>query len=359
MFVALLLTMLLVTPGHAQKQVWSERVVATNTFLQRHMWNANTGNFIRRSDNPGTMGSDAWGITIMLDAYAYMVESGFMKASDMKSYFQSSSALYEKTGGDRGARILARQGAQTYVGGDDELQWIAALAHCYEVTKDSDYLNTAQNAFRALIDLGFWKEGDSKGWAWNSQDQRPNGVSTAYGALAAARLFQSTRIDVYKQWAAVSINALKTPQVGFFARDMMVAANAAMTVYEVTHQPEYLKRATELATQAGVEADQIIAGTRKGERNPTDVADVAEGFEHLSALTGNASYHAHARKLAEFFLKDRSPEDISEHGFYSRYLPTGKPDLAGAYLGVPLSASYLPEVAEMLKICAIEYKYSK
>ncbi len=91
----------------------------------------------------------------MLDADAYLVEDGLMKPDEMKQYFQSSSMLYEKTNGNSGARILGRQGNQIYIGGDDDLQWCAALLHCYIATKDSDYLNAARTSFNALIDMGF------------------------------------------------------------------------------------------------------------------------------------------------------------------------------------------------------------
>ena len=339
--------------------LWSDRLLATNAYMQQHLWNANTGNFIRRADMPGAPGSDSWGITIVLDAYAYMVQEGFMKPDELKKYYQSSSALYEKTNGASGARILARQGDQIYVGGDDDMQWSAALVHCYEATKDSEYLNAARAAFNALIDLGFWKEGTqdasgAKGWAWNSNDQRPNGVSTAYGALAAARLYQATGDNVFRQWTIAALNALKTPQVGFFPRDMMVAANAAITIYEVSHEPVFLHRAEELAKVATSQVHEILSGSRSGERNPTDVGDLAESFYHLGNVTHNKAYRTQALDLINFFFRDRTPQDISEKGFYSRYDTKGHPDFNGSYIGVPLSVQFLPEVAEMLKLCAVQ-----
>jgi hypothetical protein len=323
------------------------------------MWNAASSNFVRRADQPTARTSDAWGITIVLDAYAYMVDGGFLKREDLKQYYLSSSALYERTGTDRGARILARQGSQFYVGGDDDLQWCAALVHCYEVTKDTDYLFAARTAFNALFDLGFWIDGASKGWAWNSGDRRPNGVSTAYGALAAARLFKATGEVPFKEWAAASLNALKTPQVGFFPRDMMVASDAALTIYEVTHDADFLHRAEELEATAIAGSKKVMDGSQKGELNPTDIGDLADGLYHFYGVTHNPNDRTAARNLLLFFSKRRTTEDIAQHGFYSRYRPTGEPEAEGSYLGVPLSVAFLPEVAEMLKLYAIAFKFDR
>jgi uncharacterized protein YyaL (SSP411 family) len=338
---------------HAQKKLWSDRLQATQSYMQHHLWNPQTGNFTRSADQPNAPGSDAWGITIVLDADAYMVENGTMKPADMKQYFQSSTLLYGRTNGTSGARVLARQGDQIYVGGDDDLQWCAALVHCFEATKDSDYLNAAKSSFNALLDMGFWQNGPLRGWSWNSQDRRPNGVSTAYGALAAARLYAATREEVYKQWANSSLEALKTPQVGFFPRDMMVAANAAITAFEVSHEQNFLHRAEELAGTAFSQANEIISGKRNGELNPTDVGDLADGLYHLGNVVGNKGYPQWAAGLIIFFESHRTISDIAEHGFYSRYNKKGLPVLTGSYLGVPLNVPFLPEVAEMLKLFAI------
>jgi uncharacterized protein YyaL (SSP411 family) len=355
-----ILCSVVVPVSFAQKSVWSERLLATNTFLQTHMWNAATGNFVRRSDQPQAAGSDAWGITIMLDAYAYMVETGFMKPEALKQYYNSSTSLYSRTGGTSGARILAQQGQQIYIGGDDDLQWSAALAHCYAATHDSEYLNAAISAFTALVEQGFWIEHGEKGargWAWNSADMRPNGVSTAYGALAAARLFQATGTYVYKWWASAALVALKTPQVGYFPRDMMVAANAAITLYEVSKQKEFLKFAEATAKTADRDAAQILEGRMKGEINPTDIGDLAEGFARLYAVTGTAKYLSLSKQYLALFTTGRNAEDIAEHGFYSRYTSNGQPVTNGAYLGVPLTAQFLPENAEMLKLFAVAFRY--
>ncbi len=345
--------------AHGQKKQWRDRIQATRSYMQRHLWNPQTRNFVRRADQPNAPGSDAWGITIVLDAYSYLVRDSLMKPEEMKQYFQSSSMLYEKTNGNSGARILARQGDQIYVGGDDDLQWCAALMNCFAATGDSDYLNAARSSFKALFDMGFWQNGDSKGWSWNSNDRRPNGVSTAYGALAAARLFAATKDNVYKQWAAASLNALKTPQVGFFPRDMMVAASAAMQVFEISKETAFRDRAMELATSAAAGAESLLHHDGTGERNPTDIGDLTDGFFHLYSVTHQAKYESLAKTFLYFFVGMRSAEDIEQHGFYSRYNTNGNPILTGSYLGVPTNVPFLPEVAEMLKLFAIADKSGK
>src|SRR5205823_3480278 len=200
------------------------------------------------------------------------------------------SMLYEKTSGNLGARILARRGNQVYIGGDDDLQWCAALMHCFTATRDSEYFIAATWAFKDLADRGFWQDGASRGWAWNSSDRRPNGVSTAYGALAAARLYQATKDNLYKQWAAASLDALKTPQVGFFPRDMMVAASAAMTLFEATNDAAYKTRAMELEGSAVAGASALLAHDGVGERNPTDIGDLADGLYYFFHVTHQPKY---------------------------------------------------------------------
>ncbi|MFI5264737.1 MAG: hypothetical protein ACHQM6_09500, partial [Candidatus Kapaibacterium sp.] len=310
-----------------------------------------THNFVRRADQPNASGSDAWGITIELDARAYMVEDSIN--TELKDYFRSSSQLYEKTNGNFGARILARQGNQIYIGGDDDMQWCAALAHCYLITKDSEYLLAATSAFKALLDLGFWQDGVSKGWSWNSADPRPNGVSTAYGALTAARLYQATGDSSYKKWTAVSLEALKTPQVGFFPRDMMVAATAAMTLYVVSKDSAFKERALQLEDSAVAGGMALLHHDGNGERNPTDIGDLADGLYYFYHVTHDKKYKSLAETFINFFIGHRSIVDITQHGFYSRYDTKGTPILIGSYLGVPCSVPFLPEVAEMQKLFAI------
>jgi hypothetical protein len=356
----LLLGALLLQSSHiAQAQTkkeWEARLLATHRFMQEQMWNASNGNFIRRTDQPVQgQRSDSWGITIVLDAYSYMVRSGNLKPDDLLRYYHSSTALYERTDDGHGARIIARQGAQIYVGGDDELQWIAALCNCFEATKDSLYLNDAKGAFNALVALGFWKAATDKapaGWAWNSNDLRPMGVSTSYGALAAARLYQVTGDNVYRQWALVALTALTKPQISFIPRDKMIAAEAALILYGVSPDQKFLEYATTLANQAMQEIDLVMSGKHEGERNPTDVGDLAEGFMQVADKTGKKSFAGKASQLVNFFFIGRMEADIAANGFYSRYRADKKAmaDLDGAYIGVPLSARFLPEVAEMLKL---------
>src|SRR5437879_1828320 len=89
----------LVPSARAQKNISTERMLATKDYMKHHLWNSTTQNFVRRAaderssaDQPDAMGSDAWGITIVLDANAYMVERGLMKPEELKNYFYSSSS---------------------------------------------------------------------------------------------------------------------------------------------------------------------------------------------------------------------------------------------------------------------------
>ena len=338
----------------AQKSHWGGLLQATRDYMQHHMWNPQTQNYVLRADEPTAPGSDSWAITIVLDAQAYMVANHLMKPEEMKNYFVSSTMIYDRTNGNSGARILGRmQNGEIYMGGDDDLQWDAALAHCFEVTGDSDYLNAAKSSFKALIDNGFWMDGVSKGWMWNSRVRQPDGVSTAYGALTAARLYTITHNEVYKQWAAASLNALRTPQVGIFPRDFMVAADAALTTYEVSHDAGFQKRAMELLDSAITGGVAMLHHQEPGHRNPTDIGDLADGLFHFYVVTHNAKYKMLAVTFINFFAGNRSNSDIAAKGFFNEYDTNGQPILTGTYLGIPNTVPYLSEVAEMLKLFAI------
>ncbi len=334
-------------------------MLALNEYMQREMWDANTGNFIRRTDIPKSQQkSDAWGITIVLEAYSYMVELGYMKPEALKQYYTSSTALYERTDGAHGARIIMRKGNGVYLGVDDDLQWIAALMHAYSATKDPIYLSEAKTTFTALVNLGMYST-TPRGWSWNSSDRRPNGVSTAYGALAAARLFAATKEQVYKSWIRESLDAIQGEMVGYFPRDMMVAVEAASIAYGISMQPDFLEFAERTAATARTQVAEIIKGSRPGERNPTDIGELAEGFYALAKVTNKPEYRADAERVLDFFFQHSTPASLKANGAYSRYDAKGKPVLTGNYLGVPLSAHYLPEVAELLKLSIIGFKEAK
>jgi hypothetical protein len=342
------------------KEVLRDRLLATHDYMKEKMWDG-AGNFMRRADMPAAQShTDSWGVTIVIDAYSYLVELGFLKPEDLKAYYKSSTAVYQRTEGGIGARILAQQGDQIYVGGDDDLQWISALVHAYNVTKDVEYLNAAKGAFNALIHLGFWKSRPVAGWQWNSAKPEPVGVSTAYGALAAARLYEAAGDSVYRLWADVSLAALPKVGVTYIPRDKLVAVQAMVTLAKKTGDKHYLAMAEQLAKQAIEEAWQTVKGKRKGEVNPTDVGDLSEGlFALASALpaTRGGFYKSEAEKFTAFFIHNRTSEDIKSHGFYSRYNPNGEPILEGNYIGVPVNVQFLPEVAEMLKLGAVLLKY--
>ncbi len=358
---ALLLFCLVLTTheARAQKKMWDGYRIATASYMQHHLWNPSTGNYVISADRPNASGSDSWGITIVLDADAYMVQQGLMTPAAMKQYFMTSTMIYPKTKGSAGARIIGRQGDAIYVGGDDDLQWCAALMHCFLVTKDSDYLTTAESSFQGLIDMGFWMDGASKGWMWNTIVRKPDGVSTAYGALAAARMYEVTHEDVYRKWTVASLDALRTPQVGIFPRDWMVAADAALTAFETSHDPSLHARAMELLDSAVSGGLAMLHHQEPGFRNPTDIADLADGLFHFYDVTHNTKYKTLAEKFIRFFVDHRSLADIAEHGFYSQYDTTGDPIMAGKYLGIPDTVPYLSEVAEMLKLFAIAEMYAK
>src|SRR5271167_3185975 len=80
--------------AHAQKKVWEGYLTATQSYMQHHLWNSSTGNYVLRADHPDASGTDSWGLTIVLDADAYMVTEGLMTPAAMKQYFVSSTMIY-------------------------------------------------------------------------------------------------------------------------------------------------------------------------------------------------------------------------------------------------------------------------
>jgi hypothetical protein len=96
-----------------------------------------------------------------------------------------------------------------------------------------------------------------------------------------------------------------------------------------------------------------------GERNPTDIGDLADGLYYFYKVTNNTKYKKLAETFIQFFVSHRTIADITGHAFYSRYDTKGAPVLTGSYLGVPCSIAFFPEVAEMQKLFAIAIKAEK
>jgi hypothetical protein len=94
-----------------------------------------------------------------------------------------------------------------------------------------------------------------------------------------------------------------------------------------------------------------------GERNPTDIGDLADGLFHFYKTTHNTKYKSQAETIINFFVNHRTAQDIAEKGFFSRYDTHAMPVLTGAYIGVPCNVQFLPEVAEMLKLFAIAFHH--
>ena len=117
-----------------------------------------------------------------------------------------------------------------------------------------------------------------------------------------------------------------------------------------------MDRANELESASEKGGLALLHHDGTGERNPTDIGDLADGLFHFYKVTHKAKYKTLAETLINFFDDKRTVQDISDHGFFSRYDTKGQPLSTGSYLGVPINVPFLPEVAEMLKLFAIASK---
>jgi hypothetical protein len=135
----------------------------------------------------------------------------------------------------------------------------------------------------------------------------------------------------------------------------MVAADAALTMFEVSKEISFRDRAMEFEADAVKGAMALLHHDGTGERNPTDIGDLADGLFHFYKTTHNTKYKSQAETIINFFVNHRTAPDIADKGFFSRYDIHAQPIIQGAYIGVPCNIQFLPEVVEMLKLFAIAY----
>jgi hypothetical protein len=126
-------------------------------------------------------------------------------------------------------------------------------------------------------------------------------------------------------------------------------------MFDVTKETTFRDRAMELEADAVKGGMALLHHEGTGERNPTDIGDLADGLFHFYKTTHSAKYKSQAETIVNFFVNHRTAQDITDHGFYSRYDTHAMPVLIGAYIGVPCNVQFLPEVSEMLKLFAIAY----
>jgi len=160
----------------------------------------------------------------------------------------------------------------------------------------------------------------------------PVGVSTAYGGLAAARLYKITHKSRYKEWAEKSIQAMCGRLSPTISRDWMITAFALLTLYEVTNDSTYLGHAKKIADRILSRLPELFKENVPGNLNPTDIGDFAEPLLVLSAATGQQSYAIQAQHLVDFFNTRRNPRDVEQHGYFSQYKPNGRPQLTDLHI---------------------------
>lgn len=159
---------------------------STNTLLSQ-FWNQ-TGHYFNYGNDGSSLDFHYWpnahAMDVVIDAY---IRTGDTKYS---AYFD---IWY--------AGVKAKNGNTFYNKFYDDMQWNAlTMLRLYDVTKDEKYLTTAK-ALWVDIETG-WNDKAGGGIAWvKDQLHSKNACSNGPAAILAARLYNATKDDYYKQWA--------------------------------------------------------------------------------------------------------------------------------------------------------------
>lgn len=166
---------------------WNAAADSSSMALITQFWNSTDHYF-----NYGSDGSlldfhywpNAHAMDVIIDAYQRTGDAKY------KGYFDS---WY--TG------VKVKNGNTYYNDYYDDMEWNAlTMLRLYDVTKDEKYLTTVKQLW-ADIETG-WNDKAGGGIAWvKNQLYSKNACSNGPAAIIAARLYQVTKDEAYKQWA--------------------------------------------------------------------------------------------------------------------------------------------------------------
>lgn len=117
------------------------------------------------------------------------------------AYVRTSDAKYKAYFDQWYAGVKVKNGNTYYNDFYDDMEWNAlTMLRLYDITKDEKYLTTVKQLW-ADIEAG-WNDKAGGGIAWvKYQLYSKNACSNGPAAIIAARLYQLTKDEAYKQWA--------------------------------------------------------------------------------------------------------------------------------------------------------------
>ena len=117
------------------------------------------------------------------------------------AYVRTNDAKYKAYFDQWYAGVKVKNGNTYYNDFYDDMEWNAlTMLRLYDITKDEKYLTTVKQLW-ADIETG-WNDKAGGGIAWvKYQLYSKNACSNGPAAIIAARLYQLTKDETYKQWA--------------------------------------------------------------------------------------------------------------------------------------------------------------
>lgn len=117
------------------------------------------------------------------------------------AYVRTNDAKYKAYFDQWYAGVKVKNGNTYYNDFYDDMEWNAlTMLRLYDITKDEKYLTTVKQLW-ADIETG-WNDKAGGGIAWvKYQLYSKNACSNGPAAIIAARLYQLTKDEAYKQWA--------------------------------------------------------------------------------------------------------------------------------------------------------------
>lgn len=207
----------------------------------------------------------------------------------------------------------------------DDNAWVGLdLVEAYRLTKDPSFLSQAEAVFR--YEESGW-DPNGGGIYWNDQHITRNTPSNAPVAELGSYLYMLTHQSSYLDWAERiyhwEVQTLVNPTTGevldhidpsghintaYWTYNQGTVIGSSVLLYEVTHQPSYLRQAEKTASytlQHGVQANGVFVA------QPQFNGILADNLELLYQVTHNPAIPAAiARNAASALTHDRNAEGL-------------------------------------------------
>ena len=340
---------------------WSAVANKSTQSLIQHFWREHQGYFnyssVPQSSPEFQYWPQAHAMDVVIDAY--------LRTGDAKyaSYFDK---WYD------GIRVA--NGGTYYNRFNDDMEWIAlTMLRLHEATKDTKYLNTAQELWSRIT--SFWNDDYALGGiAWTSEKPwSKNACANAPAAILAIRLYRITGEETYKDWAlkiyewqretlfdkatgAVFDNIdgrSLTINRTTLSYNQGTHLGAAFEIYRSTHDPLYLKDARKAALYAISNPSMIDTGTNILRNEGMGDGALFKGIliRYLTNLLAEPDLDSIYRKKISTFLRHNA-EVLWQKGTDRRFILVGpdwnKPELEKTQLTAQTSGATLFEMTAKL-----------